>query len=58
MPLPKKGEEKDKYIERCIPIVIDHGTAKTEKQAVAICYSMWDQYKVNEELLNKIMKLL
>jgi len=41
IPQPDKNEEKDKYISRCIKFVIDEG--KPQKQAIAICYSVWDK---------------
>jgi hypothetical protein len=42
MPVPRKGEKRKDFVDRCIPIVIDEGTAKDPKQAVAICNSMWE----------------
>lgn len=53
MPYPKEGESKSAYISRCIPYVIKEGTAKDNKQAAAICYSMWEKNK-NESITNKI----
>lgn len=50
MPTPEKNEEKGHYISRCIKMVIQEGTAKDEKQAAAICYSMWEKH-TNEEIL-------
>lgn len=50
MPYPKQGEEKKDYISRCIPYVIKEGTAKDEKQAAAICYSMWRQNRSDENI--------
>lgn len=50
MPYPKKGEEKKDYISRCIPYVLKEVTTKDEKQAAAICYSMWNKH-TNEEIL-------
>jgi len=41
MPTPKKGETEKEFISRCIPYVLKEGTAKDQKQAIAICYSMW-----------------
>jgi len=32
MPTPNKGESKDDFIQRCIPIVIDDGTAEENKK--------------------------
>jgi hypothetical protein len=49
MPTPKKGESKKDYVSRCIPIVLEEGTAKDQQQAAAICYSMYDQHKEKEE---------
>ena len=46
MPTPKAGESKDDFIKRCIPIVIDDGTAKDGKQAYAICASMFSQKEI------------
>ncbi len=46
MPKPHKGEDKKDFISRCIPIVIEDGTAKDQKQAVAICNSIWKGAKM------------
>ena len=43
MPTPREGETKDEFVSRCIPIVLDDGTAKSQEQAVAVCNSMWEQ---------------
>ena len=43
MPEPKEGETRDKFLERCIPMVIDDGTARDGKQGMAGCVSMWDK---------------
>lgn len=45
MPTPRRNEKKSDFVGRCIPIVIDEGTAKDSKQGAAVCYSMWDEYK-------------
>ena len=45
MPSPGKKETEKDFINRCIPIVLKEGTAKDEKQASAICYSMWEDSK-------------
>lgn len=45
MPKPIAGQSQDDFISMCIPMVIDDGTASTPEQAVAICYSMWDEAK-------------
>jgi hypothetical protein len=37
---PTAGEDKDTFIQRCIPVLINEG--KDQEQAAAICYSYWD----------------
>lgn len=39
MPTPGKNEKEQEFIARCVPIVLEEG--KEQKQAVAICYSLW-----------------
>jgi hypothetical protein len=39
---PNSGEEKDKFLPRCISYVINEG--KEDAQAVAICNSIWSQH--------------
>lgn len=41
MPEVKEGESKQEWLDRCIPQVMDEGTAEDQKQAVAICHSMY-----------------
>ena len=41
MPKPITNESESKFMSRCIPKVIEDGTAKSNEQAVAICASMW-----------------
>lgn len=43
MPTPNPGESRADFVDRCIPIVIDEGTAEDGAQAAAICHSMFDQ---------------
>jgi hypothetical protein len=43
MPTPNQGESHDDFISRCVPIVIDDGTADSPEQAVAVCNSIWDR---------------
>ena len=45
MPTPRKSEREDKFVDRCIPIVITEGTAKDGAQAAAICHSMYRQHR-------------
>jgi len=39
IPLPEKGEEEDKYINRCISSIIDE---YGQDQSYAICISQWE----------------
>ncbi len=43
MPTPSKGESREDFVGRCIPILKKEG--RDQKQSVAICYSMYDQHK-------------
>jgi len=44
MPTPNENESKKDFVSRCIPVVLGEGTAKDEKQAAAICYSMFESH--------------
>lgn len=44
-PAPEAGESRDDYLSRCIPQVMDEGTATDNDQAVAICSSMFERGK-------------
>lgn len=39
---PSKGERETEFIPRCISYVVNEG--KSNEQAVAICYSMWENH--------------
>ena len=41
MPKPKAGESEKDFVARCIPIVLEDGTAEDQEQAAAVCYSMF-----------------
>ncbi len=45
MPVPFNKEDRNKFIQRCVPIVLKDKTAKESKQAVAVCNSMWRKAK-------------
>jgi len=55
MPTPGKNETKKKFISRCVPIVIEDGAAKNNKQALAICNSLWKNRK-DREMSNARLK--
>jgi len=42
---PKPGESQANFLQRCIPDVIKDKTAEDQKQASAICYSMFKKSK-------------
>lgn len=44
MPKPNKGEPKDEFMKRCIPMVMDDGAADSNDQAVAICANIWKKH--------------
>lgn len=59
MPKPNSAESKQDFVTRCIPIVLDDGTAKDNDQATAICHSIWEREREktmtpNEQLLAAI----
>ncbi len=45
MPTPTKTESREQFVSRCIRIVKNEGKAKDNKQAVAICSSMFENRK-------------
>lgn len=38
---PSGGESEDEFLNRCIPIIMEEG--KDQEQAIAMCYSMYEQ---------------
>jgi len=48
LPTPKQGESRDDFTSRCVPMILKEGIAKNNKQAVAICSSMFDRKKKKE----------
>lgn len=47
MPKPAKGESRQKFVNRCIPQVIEEG--KTKEQAAGQCYGMWDYAQARQQ---------
>lgn len=44
MPTPQPSQETEQeFISRCIPIVLEEGTAENRAQAAAICQAYWDE---------------
>jgi hypothetical protein len=46
---PNAGESEDEFVSRCVPILIGEG--KEQEQAVAICYSMYENMSVDTSSL-------
>jgi len=45
MPNPERNEKKSDFIKRCVPQLISEG--KSQDQAVAVCYAMWEKHEEN-----------
>jgi len=56
MPTPKQGESQKDYVDRCIPIVLNEGTAKDGSQASAICHSMFAEHHKKESMNTEVEK--
>ena len=48
MPDPKIGETKDEFMSRCIPMVMDDGTAQDDEQAAAICMAKFEKGPIED----------
>ena len=57
MPKPRAGEEKDAYISRCVSQLIKE-EGKEQKQALAICFSMWERKDEEKPIEDKIDLIL
>jgi len=57
MPKPKEGESRKDFVGRCVPIVMDEGTAKDNKQAVAVCNSMYEKKESKKEQSGHLSKV-
>ena len=56
MPHPKSNERKSDFMKRCIPQLIEEG--REQKQAIAICYSIWDREKSNGNSNKKVHMMM
>lgn len=52
MPNPKKNEAEKDYMSRCISQIMHEGKITDNKQAVAICYSMFRRGKRGKNFLS------
>lgn len=58
MPKPKPNETREDYVARCVPIVLNEGTAKDSDQAVAVCNSMWQMARKNATPHDRLLELV
>ena len=56
MPTPQAGESQDDFVSRCIPIVLEDGTAEDQEQAAAVCYSMWCEAREEGKMTDRQME--
>ncbi len=57
MPTPGKNESQKDFVSRCIKVVMDDGSAKDNKQAAAMCYSMWREHEKGKSIaLSVVLK--
>jgi HK97 family phage prohead protease len=54
MPRPHAGESEDDFMDRCIPYVLDDGTADDEDQAVAICMHIYEERSDKTKIVRKL----
>jgi len=52
MPAVLKNESQKAYVSRCVPIVIEEGTATSPAQAAAICNSMYRTHHRKDKVLS------
>ena len=57
MPSPNKDETQKEFISRCIPVVMDDGTADNQAQAVAVCYSIWRTAKEDKNMDKRLVHI-
>lgn len=55
MPQPGKRESEQDFIRRCIPIVIEDGTAEDGSQGSAICHSIWREARKSNMTPNELL---
>ena len=53
MPKPTEGETEKDFVERCIPMVLEEGTATDGEQAAAVCHSMFRQHHEGKRVSQK-----
>lgn len=58
MPLPKPnpGEERDKFVSRCISFVKHEDPSTPQDQAIAMCFSQWRRKNLEDEFNCECLK--
>jgi len=57
IPKPRKGEDKNKFVSRCVKFLMDENPKRDQKQAVAICFQRWkDRTKEDINMEKKDVK--
>ena len=51
MPTPNQNESPEDFVSRCIPIVLNEGTARNVGQAYAICVSFYERGIKDEKII-------
>jgi len=55
-PTVNPGETEQAFVSRCIPIVLEEGTAKKPDQAAAICHSMFESHEKESKARKRFPK--
>ena len=56
MPTPQADESQEDFVSRCIPVVLEDGTAEDQEQAAAVCYSMWREAREEGKMTGRQME--
>ena len=54
IPKPKKNEEKNEFISRCISTLSDMKEFKDNDQRIAVCFSQWERKDEKISIIDKI----
>ncbi len=44
MPTPRKGETRESFMSRCVPMRHSEHPNEPNNQSVAVCFSMWKEH--------------
>lgn len=51
---PEENESKGDFIMRCIPVIINEGTARYPGEAAEVCTSIWNDHRWSVEKIKDI----